>query len=86
MDDCWAGVRNSTGYIAPSTKDFPSGIKALADFGMKEVEIWLFTKKKCKNYFSSKDFGQIDYRRIANKWHLGLGPKMAPFISEFWMQ
>jgi len=35
MDDCWAKTRDKSGHIHPDPKDFPHGIKALADNGNK---------------------------------------------------
>ena len=32
VDDCWAGPRDSKGFISADTQRFPSGIKALADY------------------------------------------------------
>jgi alpha-galactosidase len=32
MDDCWAYSRNSSGFVQPDPKDFPSGIAALAAY------------------------------------------------------
>ena len=32
LDDCWHGPRNADGFISASTKKFPSGMKALADY------------------------------------------------------
>jgi alpha-galactosidase len=32
VDDCWAGDRDSNGFIAADPQRFPSGIKALADY------------------------------------------------------
>lgn len=32
VDDCWAGPRDSNGFITADAKRFPSGIKALADY------------------------------------------------------
>jgi alpha-galactosidase len=32
IDDCWAGPRDSNGFITADTQRFPSGIKALADY------------------------------------------------------
>lgn len=32
VDDCWAGPRDSNGFITADTQRFPSGIKALADY------------------------------------------------------
>lgn len=37
MDDCWAYNRNANGVIQPDPKAFPSGIKALADYGILSV-------------------------------------------------
>jgi len=39
IDDCWAGTRDSNGFIQPDKNSFPNGIKPLADyahsFGLK---------------------------------------------------
>ena len=35
MDDCWAASRNASGFIEPDPKAFPSGIHALADYGIR---------------------------------------------------
>jgi len=34
MDDCWAYSRTAQGTIVADPKAFPSGIKALADYGL----------------------------------------------------
>jgi alpha-galactosidase len=32
IDDCWQGERDAQGFIEPDAKQFPSGMKALADY------------------------------------------------------
>eukprot|EP01123_Difflugia_compressa_P003769 TRINITY_DN15076_c0_g1_i2.p1 TRINITY_DN15076_c0_g1~~TRINITY_DN15076_c0_g1_i2.p1 ORF type:complete len:529 (-),score=89.40 TRINITY_DN15076_c0_g1_i2:110-1654(-) len=32
LDDCWAGYRDSEGYIHPDNKSFPNGLTPLADY------------------------------------------------------
>jgi alpha-galactosidase len=37
MDDCWASYRDANNMIQPDPKAFPSGIKALADYGIGNI-------------------------------------------------
>jgi alpha-galactosidase len=37
IDDCWHGERDPQGFIQPDPKRFPSGMKALADYGCEPV-------------------------------------------------
>jgi len=32
LDDCWAGGRNSTGYVYPEADHFPHGMKPVVDY------------------------------------------------------
>lgn len=32
LDDCWAGGRNSSGFLVPEKRHFPSGMKSLVDY------------------------------------------------------
>ena len=32
LDDCWAGPRNSTGFLTPEADHFPNGMKVVADY------------------------------------------------------
>eukprot|EP00928_Gymnodinium_smaydae_P016564 TRINITY_DN16231_c3_g1_i1.p1 TRINITY_DN16231_c3_g1~~TRINITY_DN16231_c3_g1_i1.p1 ORF type:complete len:524 (-),score=61.10 TRINITY_DN16231_c3_g1_i1:210-1781(-) len=32
LDDCWAGGRNSSGFLVPEPKHFPNGMKPLVDY------------------------------------------------------
>ena len=33
LDDCWAGPRDANGELTADPRRFPSGMKALADYG-----------------------------------------------------
>jgi alpha-galactosidase len=32
LDDCWAGPRNSTGFLTPEADHFPNGMKPVVDY------------------------------------------------------
>ena len=44
LDDCWAGGRNSSGYLFPEKDHFPNGIKTVIDYAhSKNVVFGLYT-------------------------------------------
>eukprot|EP00943_MAST-04B_sp_MAST-4B-sp1_P000007 g7.t1 len=44
LDDCWAGGRNSTGYLYPEKNHFPNGMKVVVDYAhSKNVVFGLYT-------------------------------------------
>jgi len=40
LDDCWQYSRDAQGNIQADSQTFPSGIKALADYGMITKQIY----------------------------------------------
>ena len=44
LDDCWAGGRNSSGYLYPEKDHFPNGMKSVIDYAhSKNVVFGLYT-------------------------------------------
>ena len=44
LDDCWAGGRNSSGYLFPEKKNWPNGMKPVIDYAhSKGVVFGLYT-------------------------------------------
>ena len=43
LDDCWAGGRNSSGYLFPEKDHFPNGIKTVIDYAHQRMSYLGFT-------------------------------------------
>ncbi|ERN05380.1 alpha-galactosidase 3 [Amborella trichopoda] len=90
IDDCWSTVsRNGKGALVPDPKDFPSGIKALADYihekGLKlgiysDAGMFTCQVRPGSLYHENGDaqlFASwgVDYLKYDNCYNLGIEPK-----------
>ncbi len=58
IDDCWHGERDRLGFIQPNKENFPSGMKALADYvHSKGLKLGIYScagSKTCAGYSGSR--------------------------------
>ena len=69
IDDCWQVARDASGNIVPDPKNFPSGIKALADYvHSKGLKFGIYTDigtKTCAGRPGSRGYEYQDARQYA---------------------
>ncbi|KAI3918016.1 hypothetical protein MKW92_019061 [Papaver armeniacum] len=90
IDDCWSALlRSSTGELVPDPKNFPSGIKALADYihgkGLKlgiysDAGIFTCEVRPGSLYHENDDASLfaswgVDYLKYDNCFNLGIEPQ-----------